>query len=311
MSESERYLGYRRKKISFGADGNALMTLVSINGVVFLALIFLRIIFYITQTSTKFFNITVEPWVALPASLSQLLVRPWTFLVYMFSHTSLIMAFTNMLWLWAFGSIFQSVAGNKKLIPLYLYGGIVGAVVFMGCYNLIPPLKPDLASATLLGASASTMAIAVATTALTPDYKFFRMLNGGIPIWVLTVLYMIVDFAGIATESAAYSFAHFAGGLTGFFFVYSLRKGYDWSAWMNNLYDWFMNLFTPKPQSIPQKKLREKMFYKSGDQKAFVKRSNITQQRIDEILDKINQKGYNLLTEEEKNILKGASEADF
>lgn len=311
MSESERYLDYKRKKISFGADGNALMTLVSINAVVFLALIFFRIIFYITQTTSGFFEITVAPWVEMPANLSHLITRPWTFLVYMFSHTDLIMAITNMLWLWAFGSIFQSVAGNNKLIPLYLYGGIVGAVVFIACYNLIPPLKPGLASATLLGASASTMAIAVATTTLSPGYRFFRMLNGGIPIWVLTVLYMIIDFAGIAGGSAAYSAAHFTGGLTGFFFVYSLRKGYDWSAWMNNLYDWFMNLFTPQVQKTQNRKIKEKMFYKSGDQKPFVKRSNITQQRIDEILDKINQKGYNLLTEEEKNILKRASEADF
>lgn len=311
MSESERYLDYKRKKISFGADGNALMTLVSINAVVFLALVFFRIVFYITQSASGFFDITVAPWVEMPASLSHLITRPWTFLVYMFSHTSLIMAITNMLWLWAFGSIFQSVAGNNKIIPLYLYGGIVGALVFIACYNLVPPLKPGLATATLLGASASTMAIAVATTTLTPDYRFFRMLNGGIPIWVLTVLYMIIDFSGIASESAAYSSAHFAGGLTGFFFVYNLRKGYDWSAWMNNLYDWFMNLFTPQAQTTQHKKIKERMFYKSGDQKPFVKKSNITQQRIDEILDKINQKGYNLLTEEEKNILKRASEADF
>ncbi len=311
MSESERYLDYKRKKISFGSDGNALMTLVSINAVVFLALIFFRIIFYITQTSETFFEITVAPWVKMPASLSQLAAKPWTFLVYMFSHLSLITAITNMLWLWAFGSIFQSVAGTKKIIPLYLYGGIAGAIVFIACYNLIPPLKPQLASAGLLGASASTMAIAVATTTLTPDFRFFRMLNGGIPIWVLTVLYVIIDFAGIAGAGAAYNFAHLAGGLTGFLFVYSLRKGNDWSAWMNNVYTWFMNLFTPQLQKTKSKKVKERMFYKSGDQKPFVKRSNITQQRIDEILDKINQKGYNLLSEEEKSILKRAGEADF
>jgi hypothetical protein len=72
-----------------------------------------------------------------------------------------------------------------------------------------------------------------------------------------------------------------------------------------------MNLFTPQVPKVQSRKIKEKMFYKSGDQKPFVKRSNITQQRIDEILDKINQKGYNLLTEEEKSILKRASEADF
>jgi hypothetical protein len=37
----------------------------------------------------------------------------------------------------------------------------------------------------------------------------------------------------------------------------------------------------------------------------------ITQERIDDILDKINQKGYQYLSEEEKTILKKAREADF
>jgi uncharacterized protein YcgL (UPF0745 family) len=35
---------------------------------------------------------------------------------------------------------------------------------------------------------------------------------------------------------------------------------------------------------------------------------NITSKRIDEILDKINQQGYHLLTDEEKDILRRAAE---
>ena len=35
---------------------------------------------------------------------------------------------------------------------------------------------------------------------------------------------------------------------------------------------------------------------------------NVSQKRIDEILDKINQQGYRFLTDEEKEILKRASE---
>jgi membrane associated rhomboid family serine protease len=55
----------------------------------FFALLLFKIIFYITQTATDFFDITVSPWVALPASLSQLATKPWTFITYMFSHIGL------------------------------------------------------------------------------------------------------------------------------------------------------------------------------------------------------------------------------
>jgi len=94
-------------------------------------------------------------------------------------------------------------------------------------------------------------------------------------------------------------------------FIVMLRKGRDGSLWMNNTYSWAMNLFNPERKKPAVKKIKEKVFYKTGVQKPFVKKSNITQQRIDEILDKINQKGYHLLTEEEKNILKRASESDL
>ena len=50
------------------------------------------------------------------------------------------------------------------------------------------------------------------------------------------------------------------------------------------------------------------MFYNTGTRNPYHKTSNVTEQRVDEILDKISQKGYNALTKEEKDILKRASE---
>jgi membrane associated rhomboid family serine protease len=311
MGESERYIGYRKRKISLGADGNALMALISINAVIFLALIFIRVVYLIIQSPSGSFESNIVPWFTLPASLSTLAHRPWTFLSYMFTHTDFILALTNMLWLWVFGSIFQEMAGNKKLIPVYVYGGIAGACAFIASCYLIPSMRPLINTATLQGSNAAIMAVAVATTTLTPDYRFFKMLNGGIPLWVLTILYVIIDFAGIANDGIASNIVHLAGGFSGFMFVFMLRKGKDGSLWMNRGYNGFMNLFNPDRKRAPVKKIKTKVFYKTGDQKPFVKTSNITQQRIDEILDKINQKGYHLLTEEEKNILKRASEADL
>lgn len=314
MGESERYMDYRfrRPKISFGADGNALMILISINAVFFITVWFLEIIYYIIQSTPGSYESNVLPLFTMPAKLSELAQKPWTLFTNMFVHLRLITIITNMLWLWAFGSILQSIAGNRKLIPVYIYGGIAGAVAFVAAMYLIPQLKPTIPSSFLYGANAATMAIAIATTALAPDYRFFRMLNGGIPIWVLTLLYVIIDFVGVSGASAAYNISHLAGAFIGFMFVFSLRRGRDWSLWMNDVYSWFMNLFNPDKKKIPaQRRVREKVFYKTGNQQPFVKRSNITQQRIDEILDKINQKGYHLLTEEEKNILKRAGEAEL
>jgi membrane associated rhomboid family serine protease len=312
MGESDRYIDYRRRKISLGADGNALMLLISINAIIFIIISFIQIIYYTTESAPGSFENNVLPWFVMPAKLSALSQKPWTIITYMFTHTRVITTLTNMIWLWAFGSILQSISGNRKIIPLYIYGGLAGAVAFIAANYLIPSLRASANFSALMGANSAIMAIAVATTTLTPDYRFFKMLNGGIPIWVLTLLYVIIDFAGIASGSAAYNISHLAGGFIGFMFVVSLRNGKDWSLWMNNLYDWFINLFNPdKKAPSVKRRIKEKVFYKTGNQKPFVKKPNITQQRIDEILDKINQKGYHLLTDEEKNILKKAGEADL
>jgi len=312
MGESERYPDYKRSRnrISLGSDGNALVALFSINVIFFLLLITIRVIYFFFQTPEGSFNTEVVQYFELPSNLTKLSERPWTILTYMFSHTNVIHILTNMIWLWSFGFILQGITGNRKLIPIYIYGGLAGAIVFILSYYLLPSLRVNPSGAALIGANAATMAVAVATTALAPYYRFFQNLNGGIPIWVLTLVYILIDYAGVSTLSAAFSLSHLGGGLAGFLFVYLLRKGKDGSIWMNNLYTWFMNLFNPykKNEKTP---VKEKVFYKADGRKPYQKTSNITQQRVDEILDKINQKGFHFLTDEEKNILKRAAEEDL
>jgi hypothetical protein len=203
----------------------------------------------------------------------------------------------------------QDLAGNNKIIPVYIYGGLTGAIFFILSYYCIPPIKPFLGSASIIGANASTMAVAVATSTLAPGYRFFRSFHGGISIWVLTAIFILIDFAGVAGMGAAYSLAHLGGALSGFFFIYFLHKGYDGSLWMNQIYSWFMNLFNPKKLKIKPHKnfVKEKVFYNTT-KPPYTKTAHITQERVDEILDKINQKGYHFLSDEEKNILKRASE---
>ncbi len=309
MGESERYMDRRLKKITLGDDNNALMALVGINAIIFVSLALVQVIYYITQSSDTAFKYEILRWFILPAKLSSLAKMPWTVLSYMFVHTGIIYTLINIAWLWAFGSILQDLSGNKKIIPVYLYGGFAGAVVYIVANYAIPQLRSQIEYSQMFGGNASIIAVAAAATALAPDYRLFKNLNGGIPLWILTLLYIIIDFAG--SGGLANHLAHFAGAVIGFLFIVSLRKGYDWSAWMNDVYFWFINLFNPERKKNPPQKIKEKIFYNTGGQKPFVKRPVITQQRIDEILDKINQKGYHLLSEEEKEILKKAGETDF
>ena len=309
MGEADRYLDKNIRRMTIGDDNNALMALIGINAMVFISLGMIEVIYYMISSTNSAFQYQIMRYFILPAKLEALVLLPWTILTYMFVHSGVIYTLVTMLWLWVFGSIFQTVAANRKTIPLYLYGGLAGAVVFIAANYISPSLRDEIAYNTMFGSNAAVMAIAVGATVLAPNYKLFRAINGGIPLWILTVIYIIIDVAG--SGGVAHHLAHLGGGLIGYLFVISDRKGNDWSLWMNELYDWFINLFNPQKRGHPQIKTKDKLFYNTADRKPFEKRPVITEQRIDQILDKINQKGFDHLTEEEKTILKKAKETDY
>jgi membrane associated rhomboid family serine protease len=310
MAFSERQYS---QKISLGQKNNALITLVAINLVFFVIFAFIKVLYFFrysdNQAALAFYYENVLDWFTLPANGDKLLTRPWTIVTHMFLHDGVWHVLANMLWLGLFGFILQSLTGIRKLIPVFLYGGLAGALSFLLAFNFLPGLKSGLATSSLLGASAGVMAVAIVTTMLTPGYRIFPMIYGGIPLWVITVLFLIIDLATIPVNNAGGHIAHLAGALIGFLFMVCWRRGYDWSNWMNRAYEWFDNLFNP---DIPRKGKhpRHQLFYKSSSS-PYKKTPHITQQRIDEILDKINLKGYQSLTEEEKEMLERASKEDI
>ncbi len=296
--------------ILLGQDNNALVYLVAINLLVFVLLTFIKIIYYLSEIPIEFFYKQVFDWFTLPAVTDNFLNKPWVIFTYMFTHDSIWGLISSLLWLWAFGYILQDLTGNNKLIPIYLYGGFAGGIVFLITVNLFPALANHVTTlGPLMGAGAAVMAIAVATTTLAPEYRIFPLINGGIPLWVLMVVFVAIDFASLAGNNAGIAASHLTGGAIGFLFIRQLRRGSDWGAWMNYFIDWLNDLFSPDKKR-PQKDSRDNLFAKSlGNIKQ--KKSDITQTRIDALLDKINQQGYQFLTDEEKSFLKRASKEDL
>ncbi len=314
MGEAERYGEFKgekktRRRFLLNDAGNALMNLVIINIVFFLILTFIQMGYAVSDKPlTNFYNEVLQ-WFAMPASLRSFSERPWTIISYMFSDISVMRLVVNMIWLWGFGSIMQSVSGNDKIIPVYIYGAVLGGIVFVAANYAIPYLRPGISGASILGANTAVMAVAGAATALAPRYRFFEQLWGGVPIWVLLAVFVLIDIAGMPAQNTAFILAHLSAVGAGIGFVYLLRRGTDLSTWMHKFYNWFMNLFDPNSRGHDTS-FKERVFYETGSRKPFSKSPNITQQRVDEILDKINQKGYQYLTEEEKGILKKAADDD-
>lgn len=300
---------YKTTKFTDSLQNNALVMLITINLVVFVLFTFINVFYYFSfrppEVANAKFTSDFYNNLAIPGTFAEFIRKPWTLITHMFYHKGIWHILGNMLWLWMFGYIFLDLTGNKKIIPVFIYGALGGALAFMLAYNFIPSLR--VINANMVGASAGIMAIVVATTLLAPGYRIFPMINGGIPLWVLTVIYLILDLALIPVSNTGGHIAHLAGGFTGFLFIFFMRQGTDWSVGINRFFDWVNNLFNPNK---PRKKPKEQLFYKA-ERKPYVKTPTLSQQRIDEILDKINLHGFNSLTPEEKDLLKKASKEDL
>lgn len=293
------------RRILLGQDNNALVLLFAINTLMFVIVNFIKIVYYLSDTPIELFYSQFLNWMSLPAQGEVFLSRPWTILSYMITHHSMWQLISSMLWLWCFGYILQDLAGNNKLIPLYIYGGLISGIVFLVMNNTVPVLSAQVSNVSpLLGAGGAVMAIAVATTMLAPNYRIFPLIHGGIPLWVITLIFVIIDFASLAGGNAGIGAGHLAAGIVGFLFIWQLRKGNDWGAWMNRFAEWVDDLFNPEKKQNSKNEKRH--FYKAA-KTPFEKHPNLTQQRLDEVLDKINQEGYDSLSDEDKAFLKKAS----
>src|SRR5882762_9607882 len=160
-----------RKRMYLGQDGNALVQLLVLNAVIFVVLKFVFIFFLLTDASKEGFITHVFNWFVLPADPEKIFWRPWTLISFMFTDHQLLRFISNMFWLWSFGYILQDLTGNRKLIPIYLYGGLVGAILFILAHLLIPDLRSAINTDGLAAANCSIAAVAVATTVVSPDYR--------------------------------------------------------------------------------------------------------------------------------------------
>lgn len=293
----------KKSRLLLGQDNNALTWLIIINAVVFVIVSFIEILYKTTDKPDALFISQILQWITLPANAGDLLTRPWTILTHLFVQVRVLDLVSNLLWLAAFGYITQDLTGNQKLVPLYVYGGLAGALFFLLTTHFIPALHT---TQPLFGPGPALMAIAVAATTFAPRYRLFTMLNGGIPLWVLTLVFVAVDYAGVASHKIpALLIAHLGGAAIGFIYVKQLQRGRDLGQWMTTSVNWLDSLFNPEKSKL--KPSRETHFYKAT-RAPYQKTSHITQQRVDDLLDKINQHGYSRLTEEEKAFLKRASE---
>ena len=201
-----------------------------------------------------------------------------------------------MLWLYWFGRIFLEYLDQRKLVAVYLLGGISGALVYVLSFNIFPAFAGVVSESVAIGASASVMAIVIAIAAYVPDYVIQLFIFGRIKIKYMAlgifVLTSIMDFS----VNSGGKLAHIGGAFFGYIYTINLKHGRDMGKGLNRIIDFFVTAFKPgKKLKVTHKKVATEYEYNK------IKAEH--QKLINSILEKISKGGYDSLTKEEKQIL--------
>ncbi len=306
MGESERYIEYKQlgnPKPSLGNPKNAIIGLLVVQAAFFLTLYVVRVFFYTQDSTYAEFERDVMMHFQLKSDWSVLIRNPWTLFTYMFSESGdhIWRLVSNLLWLSAFGYLWQEQNENDKIVPVFLYGGFISGMFFS--------IFSSEHGFVLLGANSAVMSVAAATVTYNPTHRFFRHIGHGVPVWVLLTIYLFIDLSSVTGAHFIYPLTHVIGGLVGFLFVWLLRKNKNAGLWMHQLYSGMMNAFTPsKNNGKNEDKYRS--HYNTDGRDPYTKKLKLTENKLNEILEKIHNEGYDSLTEDEKLFLKRASDSN-
>lgn len=284
------------------SKGNIFIQLIYINSAVFLITTLLSIFL-------QLFNRNIDgfwEFLALPASVARLANQPWSIVTYMFMHAGFMHILFNMLWLYWFGSLFLYFFSAKHLRGLYILGGVSGGLFYILSYNIFPYFASSIAVSTMVGASASVLAIVVATAYREPNYRIQLLVFGAIRLKYIALVVVVSDLLFITSQNAGGHIAHLGGAVAGLCFAVGLKHGIDATSWINKLLDLILRLFSKKTW---QRKPKMKVHYNNHDPRDYNYNAKKKAQsdEVDRILDKLKKSGYESLSTEEKKSLFDAS----
>jgi membrane associated rhomboid family serine protease len=212
----------------------------------------------------------------------------WQLFTYMFLHGNLLHILVNMLFLWVFGSELERLWGWRRFLSYYLTCG-VGA----GLFHLLFRLHSILP---VVGASGAVYGLLMAYGLLFPDRVVTMFLFFILPIQI-RAKYLVLLFGGLSllggigslfgSEGGVAHLAHLGGMVVGYLY---LRHGRLFASLnpVAKVRRWWW-----RRKARAQQRHWEKVLH--------------YRRRVDMLLDKINEVGYENLTAREKKELKEAS----
>lgn len=228
----------------------------------------------------------------------------WQLFTYMFLHADFTHVFFNMFALWMFGAELEHVLGSRKFTVFYLVCGVGGGLAHL----LFSPAFSH--PAPTIGASGAVYGVLLAFGVLFPDRLIFLYFLIPVKAKYFVMFYIILEIFAVGSNDLVAHLAHLGGAFTGYLFLLIETRRYPFQRF----FEAYRNRsdYRVYDNSRYDNEREEAQFYDINTGRRIDHRSGkdkdvISQEMIDEILDKISKGGYQSLTAEEKRILFEAS----
>lgn len=247
----------------------------------------------LVNTFLFLFNSSFSGWLSffeLSANLETSLMRPWTLISYGFFHGSLGHIFWNMMLLYIAGGLMLNLFTEKLFLNTFFVGVLAGGLVFLLSYNIFPAFQSR--SSALIGSSAGVMAVLVFMASYMPNSPV-RVFVFSVPLKYIALLFIFIDLVQIPSSNAGGHIAHLGGALWGYLYQREFLKGNDIGAWFMRMVERIKSMFSASKTTKKTPSRKRKPTTSSA----------LDQKKIDAILDKIADSGYESLTKAEKEYL--------
>lgn len=219
------------------------------------------------------------------------LFQPWRLFTYMFLHGGAFHLLFNMLWLWWMGRPVEESLGPRTFSVIYLGAGIGGAL-----FNIIA--APLLGFNPVIGASGAVYGIMVAFAMIYPTMPIMLFLLPPIQARYVVAGLIAIDALLLGSSDGTARIVHLAGAGVGYLLMKAHQQGQDLSQWLlpvEQLWYRMKGVYDKKAHSPQNKDMHSVSDVEIVDE--------TDQSELDEILEKISQKGYDGLTDAEKKKL--------
>jgi membrane associated rhomboid family serine protease len=203
-----------------------------------------KVYFQMNAYTQSWFIEQTYPWMAISKNAHETLIRPWVLFTHSFIDISFSTMLTNFVWLYFFGIIIENNKGSNSVMPLYLFTTIItGIAVFILSMQSTTFIETNF----YYGMRACVIAVTIAAVMMQPKFKVFQSINGGMDIWIIGVISILLnlvsiahfDFANMLTVVIAIFIGLFYNNILSNFFI-------NLQTWFNKENSIFSSNTTPK-----------------------------------------------------------------